>query len=98
MISFELDRFPEIVLLGRRICDEQWKYSDHTITNYELVFVSEGEIYVSIDKDQYVLYPGDCLLLKPDQVFNSRTNPDDPCRYYIIHFKLMGHTWYQIIK
>jgi YesN/AraC family two-component response regulator len=77
-------------LLGRRICDEQWKYSGHTTINYELVLVSEGEVYATIDKDHYVLYPGDCLLLKPDQVFSSRTNPENPCRYYIIHFKLRG--------
>lgn len=90
MISFELQQFPEIVLLGRRICTKGWKYSNHTITNYELVFVSEGEIYVTIDNEHYVLYPGDCLLLQPDQLFNSKTNPDNPCRYYIIHFKLKG--------
>lgn len=88
MISFDLINFPKTILIGRRICQSDWEYSRYVVQNYELMFLYQGEAYITVDKDNYILYPGDFIFLRPDQIFSSRTNPDNPCRYYIIHFKL----------
>lgn len=88
MICFELVDFPKIILIGRRICDHNWEYSPCNIQNYELIFIYQGEACFTIDDEQIPAQNGDCVLLKPGQVFSARTNPQNPCKYYIIHFQL----------
>ncbi len=88
MICFELVEFPRIVLIGRRICDPIWEYSPCCIQNYELIFIYQGDAYFLIDDELHIAHTGDCVLLKPSQIFSAKTNPKNPCKYYIIHFQL----------
>lgn len=88
MICFDLIDFPKMVILGRKICGSDWRYSNYITQNYELMILYQGEAFVTLDNDEYAMVPGDCLLLLPNQVFHGRTNPDKPCRYYIVHFTL----------
>lgn len=88
MVSFDLVNFPKTILIGRRVCPVDWGYSRYIVQNYELMFLYQGEAYITLDNDNYTLQPGDFIFLRPDQLFSSKTNPENPCRYYIIHFKL----------
>jgi YesN/AraC family two-component response regulator len=88
MISFDLVNFPKAILIGRRICASDWEYSPYVLQNYEFMFIYQGEAILSVDGVTRSLFPGDVILLMPNQVFSSRTHPDNPCRYYIVHFKV----------
>ncbi len=90
MVCFDLVDFPNVVLIGRRICSSDWEYAACTIQNHELMFVYQGIGYLTIDGSLYTVKTGDCILLQPGQVFSAKTNPHNPCRYYIVHFKLNG--------
>lgn len=88
MIGFDLVNYPKAVLIGRRICASDWEYSPYLLQNYEFMFIYQGEAILTVDGVTYTLFPGDFILLMPNQVFSSKTNCDNPCRYYIVHFKL----------
>ena len=88
MISFDLVHFPKAILIGRRICPADWEYSPYLLQNYEFMFIYQGEAFLTIDGVTHDLYPGDFILLMPNQIFSSKTNSKNPCRYYIVHFKL----------
>lgn len=88
MISFDLVHFPKTVLIGRRICASDWEYSPYVLQNYEFMFIYQGEAILTVDGVTHNLFPGDFILLMPNQVFSSRTDSANPCRYYIMHFKL----------
>lgn len=88
VISFELIDFPKGILIGRRICGINWGYFSHIIQNYELIFLYQGEACFTIDGKFTKATMGDCIFLKPNQVFNAKTNPKNLCRYYILHFIL----------
>ena len=88
MISFDLETLPQIVLMGRRICNINWRYSNYLTKNYELLFFYQGEAFLTVDNKSYTLHPGDCILLKPNQLFSSTTSKNNPCQFYIIHFNM----------
>jgi len=86
MITFEIIKLPRVILMGKRICDENWGYNSHVVQNYELIFVFQGILNISLDGNSFSAKAGDCILLKHKQIFSSGTDQDNPCKYYIIHF------------
>jgi AraC-like DNA-binding protein len=93
MISFELRSTPNIILLGKRICDVNYGYSSHRIQNYELVFVYGGELYITLDDESFIATAGDCVLLKPGQIFSAKIGSGDLTKYYIVHWNLTSPVW-----
>ena len=88
MISFDLTSLPKVLLIGRRMCSDNWEYAPCIIKNYELVFIYEGEVVFTIDDEITSLIEGDYTLLRPGQTFSARTHPNKTCKYYIVHFNL----------
>ena len=93
--TFKLGELPAVLIIGRRICSSGWQYQSHTIRNFELMLVYQGIIHTELDGSRYLLKKGDCLLLKPGQVYSSHTQESCPCRYYIVHFTL-DYDWTRI--
>lgn len=86
MLTFELLKLPRVILIGKRICDENWGYNSHVIQNYELIFVFKGVLNITLDGNVFSAKPGDCILLKHKQIFSAGADPLNPCKYYIVHF------------
>lgn len=45
--------------------NEEWRHPKRTLSDYELILVSEGTLYLALDKQKYTLSKGDFLFCPP---------------------------------
>lgn len=71
------------------ITNPPWFMKERSIYDYELLFVKEGEIEVTVENNVYHGVPGDIFLFKPRQLHSLRILGRTPLRQPHIHFDLI---------
>ena len=64
--------------------DESWTHLTRILQDYELFIVIEGTLYIGTDQKEYIINPGEYLLMPPNQ-FQHGTNTA-LCSFYWMHF------------
>lgn len=65
-----------------------WRLRERVIFDYELVFVKEGELIVTVEDSAYHGIPSDIFLFKPRQRHSMRIIGNTPLRQLHIHFDM----------
>jgi len=90
MIQFTLNNMPTVKLVGKRISNKSWRYSNFKILYYEILFIYDGQGIFTINEEQYIVAKGDCILLKPKDTFSATSNEKFLLKYYVIHFEIFN--------
>lgn len=85
-LTYNYDRLPKIHKLGHSICTSDWVFTNRFDVDYELIIVTEGTSIYYFEDSTYQLYPGDVLLIKPNQVHSAKNPLDMTCRFFYVHF------------
>ncbi|MBP3578206.1 MAG: helix-turn-helix transcriptional regulator [Lachnospiraceae bacterium] len=64
--------------------DESWIHLTRVLQDYELFVVIEGTLFIGTDQKDYIINPGEYLLMPPNQ-FQHGTNTS-LCSFYWMHF------------
>ena len=64
--------------------DESWTHLTRSLQDYELFVVTEGTLYIGTDKKEYVVNPGEYLLMPPNNFQHGTQNSG--CSFYWMHF------------
>jgi len=94
--SSDIKKSPSGQLISINNCGELRMNTDSHIrrysgrSDYQLIYVCEGQCVVTLEDRVRIAYPGDCILYRPgekqDYLFPQKTNP----RTYWIHFNGEG--------
>lgn len=90
LTSFEIRNIPKVSFIGNTACPKDWcvpSYT-HSMYDYELVFIYQGEAVFNIENSEYRVYPGESMLLTYSSHISSRTVPENPCKFYFVRFTL----------
>lgn len=71
----------------------EWYLRERIIFDYELLFVREGEVLVTIEDKSFSARPGEFVLIRPGQTHSMRQIGNIPFRHPHIHFD-----FYQDVK
>ncbi|WP_136607339.1 AraC family transcriptional regulator [Paenibacillus dokdonensis] len=69
-----------------RTVAQGWEYPLHAHPLFEINLLMEGRQTMEVSGRTYVQEPGDLLLLKPEDLHESRSSGDGNMTYYCIHF------------
>ena len=70
---------------------ESWCHPDRVETTYELIYITEGEVYMNIGGEEHRFQKGELLILEPNvRHFGFRESED--VSFYWVHFRLEGET------
>ena len=64
--------------------EESWTHLTRVLQDYELFVVIEGTLFIGTDQKDYIINPGEYLLMPPNQ-FQHGTNTS-LCSFYWMHF------------
>lgn len=68
------------------IIPQPWQLNERVIFDYELLYVKEGEIQVTIEDENYSGKPGDIFFFRPKQRHSISVQGNKPFRQPHIHF------------
>jgi AraC-like DNA-binding protein/mannose-6-phosphate isomerase-like protein (cupin superfamily) len=71
-----------------RTVNQDWSYPRHTHPLFEVNLLLAGEQEIIVNSQRYFQQPGDLLLLRPEDVHESRAIGKDPMTYYCLHFNV----------
>jgi AraC-like DNA-binding protein len=83
---------PYIRIAMDSIISTPWHLTERVIFDYELLYVKEGEVIVTVEEASYHGKPGDIFLFKPKQRHSIKTVGETPFRQPHIHFDLNYET------
>ncbi len=68
--------------------DDQWKHLDFPLTDFELILMTEGVLYMEYQKQRYEIHENEFLLLPPgEEPDNHRVGYKSAyCSFYWLHF------------
>lgn len=66
-----------------------FSFPSHLHSSFELIFVSEGEMTVTVDKNQHLLTPGNAVLIFPNQLHSLETKVSSRHKLCIFSAKLV---------
>lgn len=85
MLRFLPTQMPRITFLGRVNYREPWCHFHRVNPVYILYYILSGEMYLREGEVDYVLHPGEYLLLEPGlEVYGTKAAS---CDYYYVHFE-----------
>ncbi len=84
--TFSLCHPLKYVLTGKfKASSDEWLHSTRILSDYELIIVTEGTLYLSIDAAEHTLTKGDYLLCPPyAKQFGTKASS---CSFYWLHFQ-----------
>lgn len=75
----------ELVWAGEFISPERgWKHLTRTLIEYELMIVTEGELFIADEQEEYRVQAGEYLIMPPTR-FQHGTQ-ECKCRFFWLHF------------
>lgn len=75
----------DFVYMGLFTSREEWSHPHVTESTYEIIYVTEGEVYLREDENEYVLGKGDLIVLRPGiEHYGSRHTQNTS--FYWLHF------------
>ncbi len=63
-----------------------WSHPRRIIDSYEVILVTDGEVFISSDGREYALKPDDVLVIEPDTL-HFGTKESENVGFYWLHFK-----------
>ena len=93
-LNFEINVLPKIIFLGQTICSSTWSLPARTINDFEMIVLYHGKIQFTVNESVFTLFPGDFLLIRPNEVHSAVTFADSPARFFYTHFIPNGHFKY----
>lgn len=85
MLKFDNGIEIDYVNMGYFIGYSGWTHPEITVETYEIIFVTEGDVYIEEGEKQYHLRAGDLLCLRPGIVHRGYAKGEIPC-FYWLHF------------
>ncbi|MDE5896879.1 MAG: AraC family transcriptional regulator [Clostridia bacterium] len=86
MLHFCLDNPVKLVWFGEFVSPEHgWKHLTRTLYEYELMVVTDGELYIADEQREYAVRAGEYLIMSPTR-FQHGTRTCK-CRFYWMHFQ-----------
>ena len=79
--------FSEIGLFDTKA---EWTHPDATVSTYEIIYVTEGQVHICEGDEEYHLERGDMLLLEPDVRHKGCRTSHGRTAFYWLHYKLYG--------
>ena len=67
----------------------EWMHPHRIINDYEIIYVTEGEIFMEEEQRQIHAKKGELFILRPD-VLHGGTKPSSGVSFYWVHFKIKG--------
>lgn len=90
MLRYLPTQMPRITFMGRVNYREPWCHFHRVTPVYILYYIFSGEMYLNENGVEYVLRPGEYLLLEPGyETFGTKAAR---CDYYFVHFEHMDFT------
>jgi AraC-like DNA-binding protein len=80
---------PYIRLASDSIIQAPWTLKERVIFDYELLYIMEGEVEVTIEDHLYHGIPGDIFLFRPKKAHSIKIKGDQQFRQPHIHFDLV---------
>lgn len=63
----------------------EWKHQNFQLTDYELIVVTEGTLYLNYNNENFIVKNGEYLLLPPSSSWRQGFKPSY-CAFYWLHF------------
>lgn len=79
---------PYIRVAMDSLINPPWNVSERVIFDYELLYIMEGSVVITIEDTEYMGQPGDVFLFKPRQRHSIQTKGNTKFRQPHIHFDL----------
>ena len=81
--------FSEMGLFDTR---DSWLHPDVTVSTYEIIYVTEGEVHIAEGDTEYHLCRGDMLILDPNVNHRGIKESYGRTSFYWLHFSLYGES------
>ncbi len=82
---------PEYHWCGKFVApNEEWTHLTRALTDYELMVVTEGVLYISDGQNDYEVHPGEYLLMTPTPFQHGVKN--SYCEFTWLHFQATSYT------
>lgn len=86
MLHFCLDSPVDLLWFGEFISPQKdWKHLTRRLFEYEMMIVTEGELWIADDDREYCVKDGEYLIMSPTRV--QRGTRVCRCRFYWMHFR-----------
>ena len=73
---------------GRFLTDLEWIHPDKTEITYELIYVTDGDVFLEMGSQQFHLVPQDLIILPPGIPHRGYETSHGRTSFYWIHFKI----------
>lgn len=87
MITTDDNNFFEYVSIGLFRSQSGWIHPTRIIDSYEMIFVTEGTVYIKETDTEYEVSKNECLLLEPNKVHGGYKVGQGSTSFYWFHFK-----------
>lgn len=85
-LKADIEQPVNLISAGNFIADNNWKHSERVISDYEIIIAIRNTVYIQQDETEYVLHPGDALLLLPGHVHKGYEYSEKGTSFYWFHF------------
>ena len=85
VLNFQITQPLQFNWTGKFIApDENWTHITRALIDYEFIVMTDGELYIADEKQQYVLKKGEYLIMPPTaKQYGYKTSK---CTFYWTHF------------
>ena len=85
MIHFNLEKPVHLAWAGEFNSPERgWKHLTRVLIDYELMIVTEGELYIGNENEDFTVRAGEYLIMSPTRYQHG--TEECRCRFYWVHF------------
>lgn len=86
MLHFCLQEPVELLWFGEFISPaKNWRHLTRRLFEYEMMAVTEGELYIGDGQEEYCVREGEYLIMSPTE--NQHGTRECTCRFYWMHFR-----------
>lgn len=87
MLNINRENYFVFDIIGEFCSADNWIHPVRTTDNYELIFVTDGEVFIEENGTRYELYRNQCILLEPGIVHGGWKTSRVPTSFYWLHFR-----------
>jgi AraC-like DNA-binding protein len=91
VLQFNIPPFPTFIRMGEAIIPKGKKHFKRTFVVFDLIYVSEGCLYIAEDKNEYEVEKGQYIILSPGLEHYGYKGCTVETSYYWVHFKIEGN-------
>lgn len=87
MLKFNDKNYFSYETIGEFHSDTEWIHPTRTIDSFELIFVSQGTVYIEENGEKYTLEKNEAIILEPGLIHGGWQKSLLPTDFYWFHFK-----------